>query len=227
MSKNNLEIALSPSGHQYDKELARVKIKVSPSLQALIANQLDFIEMIEKSNLESHIFIEQHKAELYQLEEEVSQAFGEYVLKKERAREKRLQKKNDTTPAPTVDIERDFENSLGETMGSNSSDLDDLPWFSNDSTQDSSPATKEGAYERESLDFDPLNDLDKMADKLSPGLPSAKYTSPTVSVEQKADIDVRRVAIGASVKALVDFLNRPLTEEEIQTIEKQVDSYLN
>ncbi len=227
MSKNNLEIALSPSGHQYDKELARVKIKVSPSLQALIANQLDFIEMIEKNNPESHIFIEQHKAELYQLEEEVSQAFGEYVLKKERAREKRLLKKNDPTPETTVDMERDFENNFSETIGSNSADLDDLPWMANETTKDSSPSRKDADYESENLAFDPLNDLDKMADKLSPGLPSAKYTTPTVPVEKKADIDVRRVAIGASVKALVDFLNRPLTEEEIQTIEKQVDSYLS
>lgn len=227
MSKNNLEISLSPSGHQYDKDLARVKIKVSPSLQALIANQLDFIEMIEKNNPESHIFIEQHKAELYQLEEEVSQAFGEYILKKERAREKRLHKKSDITNEPTSAIEEELENIFCEASKISSPEADDLPWFSNDSTKDDSPLMKDMDYEREKLDYDPLNDLEKMANKLSPGLPSAKYTSPSAPVEKKVDIDVRRVAIGASVKALVDFLNRPLTEEEIETIEKQVDSYLS
>lgn len=223
MSKNNLEIALSPSGHQYDKDLARVKIKVSPSLQALIANQLEFIELVEKSHPESHIFIEQHKAELFQLEEEVSQAFGEYILKKERAREKRLQKKSEPANEIILDIEEKLPNNIRETITTDNSH--DLPWIG-DYAEESSSSLPDPS-EREQLDFDPLADLDKMADKLSPGLPSAKYTYPSAPVEKKEDIDVRRVAIGASIKTLMDFLKRPLTEEEIQTIEKQVDSYLS
>lgn len=223
MAKNNLEVALSPSGHQYDKDLARVKIKVSPSLQALIANQLEFIEIVEICNPENHIFLEQHKAELFQLEEEISQAFADYILKKERARVKREQKKNELASAPILEMEETFSNiNTGNTAAPQTNDL---PW-SDEPLADHS-ASYHDDNEREQLSYDPLAELDKMAANLSPGLPSAKYTTATAPVEKKVDVDVRRIAIGASVKALVDFLNRPLTEEEIQTIEKQVDSYLN
>lgn len=68
--------------------------------------------------------------------------------------------------------------------------------------------------------------LDDMAAKISPGLPSVKFTSekkiPIVNEEK----DIRRIAIGASIKALSNFLGRQLTENEIILIEKQVDSYL-
>jgi len=39
-------------------------------------------------------------------------------------------------------------------------------------------------------------------------------------------LDVRRIAIGASIKALTNVLSRELTDDEILAIEKQVDSYL-
>jgi hypothetical protein len=70
--------------------------------------------------------------------------------------------------------------------------------------------------------------LDKMAAAMSPGLPSAKFepsysqTSPVKSEEK----DVRRIAIGASIKALNKLLGRQLTNQEISVIETQVDSFL-
>lgn len=70
--------------------------------------------------------------------------------------------------------------------------------------------------------------LDKMAGAMSPGLPSAKFDqpglqSPPVKSEEK---DVRRIAIGASIKALKELLGRQLTSQEILVIETQVDSFL-
>lgn len=70
--------------------------------------------------------------------------------------------------------------------------------------------------------------LDKMAAAMSPGLPSAKYEQPgsqhsPVKSEEK---DVRRIAIGASIKALKELLGRQLTNQEISIIEAQVDAYL-
>jgi len=70
--------------------------------------------------------------------------------------------------------------------------------------------------------------LDKMAAAMSPGLPSAKFEPsysqiPPVKSEEK---DVRRIAIGASIKALNKLLGRQLTNQEISVIETQVDSFL-
>jgi hypothetical protein len=71
-------------------------------------------------------------------------------------------------------------------------------------------------------------ELDKMAAAMSPGLPSTKYEQPysqAVPVK-KEERDVRRIAIGASIKALKELLGRQLTNKEITVIEAQVDSFL-
>ena len=57
------ETILTVSGYEVDKDLIRVPIKVSPSLQALIANQLELMEIVEKNHSDYHIFIEQHRME--------------------------------------------------------------------------------------------------------------------------------------------------------------------
>lgn len=68
--------------------------------------------------------------------------------------------------------------------------------------------------------------LDELAATLSPGLPSSRSTPGESSPAKKEEADVRRIAIGASIKALSDLLGRELTEEEISIIEKKVDDYL-
>lgn len=70
--------------------------------------------------------------------------------------------------------------------------------------------------------------LDKMAGAVSPGLPSAKYEQPYAgsAAVKKEEKDVRRIAIGASIKALRELLGRQLTNQEISVIETQVDSFL-
>lgn len=70
--------------------------------------------------------------------------------------------------------------------------------------------------------------LDKMADAMSPGLPSARFEQPKPPIlhTTSEEIDVRRIAIGASIKALRELLGRQLTNEEIMLIESQVDSFL-
>ncbi|MCL5290212.1 MAG: hypothetical protein M1489_04150, partial [Firmicutes bacterium] len=69
--------------------------------------------------------------------------------------------------------------------------------------------------------------LDQTAEKLSPGLPSEKFQPRTMPEEKPVEIDVRRIAVGASIKALEKFLGRKLSEEEIAALEKQVEVYLN
>ena len=77
---------------------------------------------------------------------------------------------------------------------------------------------------------EPLKDnetlLEEMANSLSPGLPSAKFDDGRRLPELNGEKDVRRIAIGASIKALSNLLGRKLTNDEILVIEKQVDSYL-
>lgn len=68
--------------------------------------------------------------------------------------------------------------------------------------------------------------LDELAATLSPGLPSSRFTPGNPPPAKQEEIDVRRVAIGASIKALSNLLGRELTDEEISVIEKQVDTYL-
>ncbi len=57
-----------------------------------------------------------------------------------------------------------------------------------------------------------------------PGLPSSKHeTVVRPAAVKTAAVDVRRVALGASIKALQSFLGRELNEEEIEALEDQVD----
>ncbi|MFA5385219.1 MAG: hypothetical protein WC364_11255 [Eubacteriales bacterium] len=68
--------------------------------------------------------------------------------------------------------------------------------------------------------------LDEQSSKISPGLPSARFDTVKKNPVRDERLDVRRIAIGASIKALTSVLGRELTEDEISAIEKQVDSYL-
>lgn len=68
--------------------------------------------------------------------------------------------------------------------------------------------------------------LDEMAAQMSPGLPSQRLSPESKPPRPNEDRDVRRIAIGASIKALSNLLGRQLTDKEIMVIEKQVDSYL-
>ncbi|WP_027364510.1 hypothetical protein [Desulfotruncus alcoholivorax] len=216
--KSKQEILLTPSGHEVDRDLARVPIKVSPSLQALIANQIELIDMLEGNKPLSKVFLEQHRLELLQVEGEIEVSFLKYVKKKETAREQRLSKKKSVNEIPAK-----FENGPDQ--------------FGAEINKKESPSPGE----RPAHDFgtpSPMVDgeetglgqevyWDALANKLSPGLPSFKYDSQQRPAEEKkTEIDIRRVAIGASIKALQNFLGRELTEEEMSTIEAQVDSYL-
>ncbi|MHB8158495.1 MAG: hypothetical protein ACYDEQ_14085 [Desulfocucumaceae bacterium] len=186
------EITLTASGYEYDRDLVKVPIKVSPALQAVLANQLDLIEMIEKDGPEDPVFIAQHRSELLQVEEEIAGSFSKFIKKKEAEKERRTQKKEPTLTIPE--------------------------W----SPEDKGPSLKD-TYP---LGVDMEAQLDRMADKLSPGLPSAKYEERSRPVEKPVAVDVKRVALGASIKALSGFLGRDLTEKEISAIERQVESYL-
>jgi len=69
--------------------------------------------------------------------------------------------------------------------------------------------------------------LDEIANGISPGLPSARFaTAPKTAAAKPEEKDVRRIAIGASIKALSTLLGRELTEKELSVIESQVDSYV-
>ncbi|OPX86719.1 MAG: hypothetical protein A4E53_02751 [Pelotomaculum sp. PtaB.Bin104] len=69
--------------------------------------------------------------------------------------------------------------------------------------------------------------LDEMVCSMSPGLPSARFAAATPKTTLKQEeTDIRRIAIGASIKALETFIGRELTEQEMAVIESQVDSYL-
>lgn len=201
---------LTPSGHEVDRDLARVPIKVSPALQALIANQIELIDMIEGNKPLNKVFLEQHRTEMLQVEGEIEVSFVKYIKKKETARERRLSKKTEVNEAPGK--------------------LPNQPdCFEAENTKE--PA---GDFEipshldnREETGLDQEVYLDTLADKLSPGLPSAKYDSqPRPAEEKETKIDVRRVALGTSIKVLQSLLGRELTEDEMLAIENQVDHYL-
>jgi hypothetical protein len=68
--------------------------------------------------------------------------------------------------------------------------------------------------------------LDQMASQLSPGLPSAKIPEPNY-FEPKPQVNVERVALSASIKALEKFLKRKLTEEELNQLESEVMAGIN
>lgn len=200
LAENKKQETLTASGYQYDSDLVRVPIKVSPALQAVIANQLDLMEMLAKGGPKDTVFIDQHRAELSQVEEEIAEAFAKYSKKKEAEKERRAAKKE----SPEIPVWAPEEPAVVKKAG-------------------------RGRPERED-DYTPVPDmekqLDRMADRQSPGLPSSKYDQRSRPVEKPAEVDVRRVAVGASIKALSSFLGRDLTGEEIAAVEKQVERYL-
>lgn len=230
------EALLSISGHEYDKDLARVPIKVSPALQAIVANQLDLLDKVGKFCPEDAIFLEQLKLEMVQLEEEIAAAFTKYMKRKEDQRLKRELKKVQAEAAiPSMeDLAAQFmgaqETTTSPFGGNNASNADLPPFDMEDSPSQGGSST---AYETP-LGFSDFNEgsidqernLDKMAAQLSPGLPSQKYEARSPQPERKPEIDVKRIAIGASIKALETFLGRKLTEEEMVALEQQVESYL-
>lgn len=183
MSRQEKSIfTLTTSGYEYDKELAKVSIKVIPALQALIANQHDLAETLS-SVPEKRIFLETHFAELSIVEETIAKAHAKYRSKREEA--KSLKQEKESNKILTGDPQE-----FNEQLKENDALLDDL------------------------------------AAKMSPGLPSSKFTTEKKIPILNEDKDVRRIAIGASVNALSNLLGRQLTEKEILLIEKQVDSYL-
>lgn len=214
--KNKQEIILTPSGHEVDRDLTRVPIKVSPALQALIANQIELMDMLEGNKPLDNVFLEQHRIEMLQVEGEVEVSFLKYAKKKEAAREQRQSKKQAVEmPAEIENIQDPFgAESIKKEYGSGE-------WSASAFEQHNPLIDREETGLEQEVYFDVL------ADKLSPGLPSAKYDKQQRPVEEKKmEIDVRRVALGASIKALQNILGRELSEEEILAIEAQVDSYL-
>lgn len=199
--KKRQEMTLTASGHQYDRELARVSVKVSPALQAVIANQHDLIEVIEKNNPESQIFIDQHRTELSMVEDEIAGAFAGYTRKKEAAKAQRVLKREHTEG------------------------VHEFPDGGTGSVK-KSPRGRLSVEESGYTAVEYVESLDSLADRLSPGLPSAKFQPRAKTASDTVVVDVRRVALGASIRALSNFLKRDLTEEEIMAVEKQVDSYL-
>lgn len=220
--KSKPEIIITQSGHEADRDLARVPIKVSPALQALVANQLEIIEMAEGKTPRNPVFIEQHKLELLQVEEEIAGAFAGHMQKKERARQKRMMKNappqekqlaepSSDTDVPGTGLERVPEESNKDGVWFNGPETapaarDDKDW--GDVPFDLAPSGGEG-------------------EALPTGLPSSRYEErrPATTTADR-EPDVRRIALGASIRALQNFLGRELTEAEMQAIEAQVDSYL-
>ena len=192
---------LTASGFNYDQDLAKVSIKVFPALQALIANQHELMEIAQKHEPDKFIFLEAHKGELAEVEETISQIHSVFYEKKEKIKAKKAEEKK--------------INDAKQEEDSSSSNFVRNPEYGDFELavdiKESEPPT-----------------LDDLADQMSPGLPSAKYetrkapaTLPSVDKP-----DIRRIAVGASIKALCGLLNRQLTEEEITAIEKEIDSYL-
>lgn len=189
------DFILTASGYKYDRDLARVSIKVIPALQALIANQLDLIELVKKLAPEQDIFLERHMTELSGVEEEIARAYSKYIEKKEAVRVQREEK------ALAAAGKAGMVKSIDTEMGMPSSYY--LP-----------PGE------------DALTQLDRLADRLSPGLPSAVYEKESKVMAREPKVDVGRIALGASIKVLENFLGRPLSEEEMISLEQQVAMYL-
>jgi len=178
------DYVLTTSGYEYDKELARVSIKVVPALQALINNQHDLLKALLPNFPEMKIFLKNHQAELSVVEETIASAHAKYNLKKDESRKLKQKKESENTNNGNV------------------------PW----------------EYDEHIKDDDQL--LDREAGKISPGLPSARFDTVKKKPAKDEILDVRRIAIGASINALTSLLGRELTEDEILAIEKQVDAYL-
>ncbi|MFZ5646058.1 MAG: hypothetical protein ACOY30_00360 [Bacillota bacterium] len=201
--KKKHEQTLTESGHQYDKELARVSVKVSPALQAVIANQHELIDLIEKNHPEVRIFVDQHRTELLTVEEQIASAFGQYRKKRDAAKAQRQVKREIAASGPDLSM----EDSAAPKRAGGGRDVSGPDYTDCDMKL-------------------PVDEIDVMADRISPGLPSQRYGERPAPAPRSEVADVRRLAIGASIKALSGFLGRDLTEEEIAAIERQVDSYL-
>lgn len=217
--KSKPEIMITPSGHEVDKDLTKVPIKVSPPLQALLANQMELIEMAEGKVSRNLVFVEQHKLEMLQLEEEIAGAFSGYMRKKEKAREKRMEKQSMVEDNNEQDL---MKGEPGFDVETGAASYSDAQW----------PSRGDSAIQIENDDltdipFDIMHtDLERSGAQPA-GLPSSKYEARRTGSEPKQEeTDVRRIALGASIKALQTFLGRELTEEEMQSLEAQVDAYL-
>lgn len=184
------EFALTTSGYEYDKELAKTSIKVFPSLQALIANQHDLIEIFKNHAPEKSIFLEAHISELVDVEETIAKEHAKYLAKREALKKKKQSEAKTAKLLPESKKTNIFEQ------------IYDAP-------------EKETEVK-----------LDEIADRISPGLPSARLASTTKPPVKKDERDIKRIAVGASIKALRTFLRRELTERELLVIESQVDQYL-
>ncbi|OPX90152.1 hypothetical protein [Pelotomaculum sp. PtaB.Bin117] len=185
------EFTLTASGYEYDKELAKLSVKVFPALQALIANQHDLLEISKIHAPEKSIFLEAHLAELVEVEETIAKEYAKHCAKREEIKKKRQDREKIIS-----DNKRQSEGMINPQYGYD-----------------------ERVKEPEAL-------LDEMANRISPGLPSARFASNPKTPVKEAEKDVRRIAIGASIKALSALLGRELTERELSVIESQVDSYL-
>lgn len=198
------DFSLTVSGCEYDKELSRVPIKVYPALQAMIANQHDLIEVFQKYAPEKSIFLEAHRAELVDLEETIAKEHAKYCVRREELKKKRQGNGNGASEKDTNGEGTNEEGILPKSTmtGCFHEEYDE-------------PVKKEEAL------------LDEIAASISPGLPSSRY-APALSQTAftKEEIDIRRIAVGASIKALSKLLGRLLTDQEIAVIEKQVDAYL-
>ena len=190
---------LTASGFNYDQDLARVSIKVFPALQALIANQHELMEIAQKYEPDKFIFLEAHKGELAEVEETIAQIHSVFYEKKEKAKAKKAEEKK-------INDAKQEENSLSSNFVRN-------------------PEYGDFELAVDKMESEPPT-LDDLADQMSPGLPSAKFQPRKAPLPSMEKPDIRRIAVGASIKALCSLLNRELTEEEITAIEKEIDSYL-
>jgi hypothetical protein len=199
LMKKKTDFSLTVSGFEYDKDLSRVPIKVFPALQTLVANQYDLIKIIQEHVPEQSIFLESHLSELVEVEETIQKEYTKYCAKREEQRKKRQ------------------ENAKSKKSAFQDNENSPVAWGDGESL------TNELLRDEETV-------LDSLAATLSPGLPSAKFEKTSnftrTGPENKGDNDVRRIAIGASIKALSNLLGRQLTDMEISVIEAQVDAYL-
>jgi len=222
------ENIFTPSGHQVDKDLMKVAVKVSPSMQALIANQIDLLEMLEGKVAKNSVLIEQHRVEVLQVEEEIANAFSSYVHKKEKTREQRLLKRQLIEESgKLLGEEQHMEDLQTRSLGNTA-----VPFDMEDETGIDKLASR-GQRNKDSVAREDDRPMEhNMYFNIEPasqesGLPSSKYDTGVRSAAIKtAGVDVRRVALGVSIKALQSFLGRELNEEEIKSLENQVDLYL-
>lgn len=193
------EFTLTASGYEYDKELSKLSVKVFPALQALIANQHELMEICPLGP-ENAAFLDAHLAELVEVEETIAREYTKDCAKREEIKKKRKDK------------------------------AEALKKMSQLAEKDALVAAEEAAlpneYDERLKDSETL--LDEMVDRFSPGLPSAGLTvAPKPAAAKTEAIDVRRIAVGASIKALSALLKRELNEQELALIENQIDEFFD